>query len=162
MPYRWTISGPTQTLSLWPHRSLPPKGFVIFIAITCGMFLFPLLAVLGSPILWALLPHIGLAVALTWFFLRRSNQIGLHEDLILRADRVTLTHHAPRRPPQTWDANPYWVRVQMHPTDGPVDNYVTLTGNDRTVEIGAFLSPEERETLFSDLQSRLSAVRSAR
>jgi uncharacterized membrane protein len=33
--------------------------------------------------------------------------------------------------------------------------YVTLTGNGRTVEIGAFLSEEERKDLFNELSEAL-------
>ena len=33
--------------------------------------------------------------------------------------------------------------------------YVTLTGNGRTVEIGAFLSEDERKDLFNELSEAL-------
>ncbi len=47
----------------------------------------------------------------------------------------------------------------MHKTGGPVPNYITLTGNGRTVELGgAFLSEEERRTLFNDVQAILILV----
>ena len=43
----------------------------------------------------------------------------------------------------------------MHETDGPVPHYVTLKGMGREVEIGAFLSEEERITLYDDLSAAL-------
>ncbi len=47
----------------------------------------------------------------------------------------------------------------MHRKDGPVENYLTLSGSDRTVEIGAFLSPEERAALYGELQGAFAQAR---
>ena len=156
MPYRWTDNDQTQQLSLWPNRSLSPKGFVTFISITAFMFLIPILAVLGSLVLWMILPHILIALGLAWYFLRRNTADGaLREELTIARDQMTLHRENPRAADQDWSANPYWVRVEMDEAGGPVPNYVTLCGSDREVEIGAFLSPEERIDLFRDLQDRL-------
>ncbi len=40
----------------------------------------------------------------------------------------------------------------MQETDGPVLNYLTLRGGGRTVEIGSFLSEQERPKLAQDLR----------
>jgi len=143
---------PALQLTLWPHRSLPPRGFVWFIGLTAAMAMTPLLAVLGTPALWVLLPYLSGTLALIWYFLRRSNRDGaLREVLRLWHDHVELTRHTPHHPDQSWSANPRWVQIQLHPETGPVENYVTLRGSERTVEIGAFLSPDERLTLYGDL-----------
>lgn len=162
MPYRWTQTDTSRHLRIWPHRSLSPKGFVTFMAITCAMFLFPLSAVLGTPVLWAILPHLILAVGLLWYFLRRSEADGaLREDLALDGARIALVRHNPRGPDQQWHANPYWVQLRLHKEGGPVENYITLKGNGREVEIGAFLSPEERQSLHDDLRDALAQARAA-
>ena len=145
-------NGPARRLLLWPHRSLPPKGFVWFIVITFTMFLMPLTALLGTAALWGMLPFLMGALALIWYFLRRNTRDGhLHEVLTIWHDRVELTRHNPRNRHQQWNANPHWVRVKMRAEGGPVENYITLRGNNRTVEIGAFLSPEERQELHWSL-----------
>ena len=61
---------------------------------------------------------------------------------------------------QDWQANPYWVRVTLHVTGGPVPNYLTLKGDGREVELGAFLSEDERIRLRDDLKTRIAALRS--
>jgi uncharacterized membrane protein len=143
---------PLRRLTLWPHRSLPRRGFAIFILITYAMFMLPLITVLGTKALWGLLPYTLGALGLTWYFLQRSYRDGaLREELTLWEDRVELVRINPRGPRQSWEANPYWVRVSLQPEGGPVEQYLTLRGGDRTVEIGAFLSPGERKTLYSDL-----------
>ena len=151
---------PARRLTLWPHRSLPARGFVWFIAITATLFLLPLMALLGTLALWGLLPFLAGALALIWYFLRRSTADGaLREVLALWQDRAELTRHNPRKPDQHWHANPHWVEVNLQPLGGPVDNYVTLRGNDRIVEIAAFLSPDERKKLYSELTAEFSRAR---
>ncbi len=48
--------------------------------------------------------------------------------------------------------------MDLHPEGGPVENYVTLTGGGREVEIGAFLSEEERLSLFEDLSEKFTSA----
>ena len=159
MPYEWIksdIPGEPTELHLWPYRSLPKKGFVVFIGITAGLVLLPLLAVLGSPILWGLLPFILIALAAIWYFLQRSYKDGeILEELRIWPDRVTLIRHNPRSPTQEWEANPYWVQPVLHPKGGPVEQYLTLKGGPREVELGSFLTPEEREALADELPPAL-------
>ena len=64
----------------------------------------------------------------------------------------------PGRADRIWQANPYWVRVALRP-NGPVEDYLVLTDGRREVELGAFLSPEERVALKDDLERRLGALR---
>ena len=57
---------------------------------------------------------------------------------------------------QEWDCQSYWAKAQMHPTGGPVAHYITLKGKGREVEIGAFLSEDERKALYAELVDALS------
>lgn len=160
MPYQWLPpDGTTERLHLWPHRSLTQRGFVWFIGLTAGLIAVPLMAILGSPVLWALLPFLGAAVWAIWFALRKNGRDrDIVEDLVLSPDLVTLTRHGPGGR-QDWQANPHWVRARLHPTGGPVPNYLTLKGEGREVELGAFLAEEERVALRADLAERLAALR---
>jgi len=162
MPYEWEhFDGPDKTsrapipvarVTLWPHRSLPRRDFARFILITFAMFMLPTLALLGTMALWGLLPFLMGALALTWYLLERSYKDGeLTETLSIWSDRVELVRNNPRATEQRWDANPHWVRIEVLKTGGPVDHYLTMKGNGRTVEIGAFLSPEERVTLSREI-----------
>ena len=175
MPYEWithpiavpdqsgavcVATAPHAELHLWPYRSLPRRGFVWFIAITVGLIGLPVIGLIGSPLLWVLLPFPVVAVAGIWWAIERSFSDGaIREELRLWPDQISLTRHTPRRPVQVWQANPHWVQVGLHPTGGPVEHYVTLRGAGREVEIGAFLSLEERQSLYADLADRLNAHR---
>jgi uncharacterized membrane protein len=157
MPYEWLPSkGPEQHLQLWPHRSLTQTGFVWFIGVTAALIAFPLFGTLGSPVLWALLPFLLAAIWAIWFALRKNGRDrDIVEDLRLAPERISLVRHGPKGQRQDWEANPYWLRVTLHETGGPVPNYLTLKGEGREVELGAFLSEEERVALGGELQARL-------
>lgn len=161
MPYEWTQSDDAwPELHLWPYRSLPRLGFVWFIGGTAALISLPLFAALGTVVLWGLLPFLGAAVAGIWWALNRSYRDGeLTEVLTLAPDRITLIRRAPDGSEQRWDANPYWVAVRLYPAGGRVPQYLTLKGEGREVELGAFLTEEERVALAEDLRERLARRR---
>ncbi|MDJ1007742.1 MAG: DUF2244 domain-containing protein [Paracoccaceae bacterium] len=151
MPYRWTETPTETTLDLWPHQSMTPRGFTWFIGATAALLALPLIALLGSPVVWVLLAFFLATLAALWWALS-ANVAARHsrEALTVSPDRMHLAHLPARGPALEWEANPHWVTVHLH-QDGPVEKYLTLRGNGREVELGSFLSPEEREGLFEDL-----------
>lgn len=167
MPYRWHdpapepgTTAPLARLHLQPFRSLPQTGFVWFIGATAALLAIPLVGLIGSPVLWGLLPFLLAALWAIWHALQRSYRDGeITEELTLWPDRVTLTRDGPRGQRRTWEANPHWVRVTLHETGGPVPNYLTLSGAGRKVELGAFLSEEERIALRPELVHALARIR---
>ena len=155
MPYKWTHTPEARALTLWPHQSLTPRGFTWFIGITAVMLALPLLAVLGSPVVWFLLAFFTAALAGVWRAITANvKDRTRHEALHLGETRVRLEHVQPKGEVLTWEANPHWVTVHLR-DDGPVEKYLTLRGNSREVEIGSFLSREERETLFDEISQAL-------
>ena len=174
MPYRWvteTEGAPEQSgapsavaplarLHLWPFRSLPRIGFVWFIGATAVLLAVPLFGVVGSPVLWGLLPFVLAALWGIWAALQRSYRDGeISERLTLWPDRVTLVRDGPRGQHREWEANPHWVRVTLHAEGGPVPNYLTLSGAGREVELGAFLSEDERRALHAEVRTALARTR---
>ncbi|WP_386680899.1 DUF2244 domain-containing protein [Loktanella sp. R86503] len=160
MPYEWTPEpphdAPDWTLSLWPYRSLLRRDFVLFMGATATIITLPLLTVLGTAVLWALLPFFAIMFTGLWYALNLSYTRGeVLEELRVTADTAQLTRHNPKGPRQDWQANRHWVSVHLHPKGGPVENYITLRGGDREVEIGAFLDAAERLALYDDLKRAL-------
>ncbi len=153
--------GAEYRLSLSPNISMGPRGFARMIALSAGFLALPLLAVLGTPVLWGLLPFAGLALWGLWYALSRNaaERERLHEELRLTHNEIKITRNNPRTPTQHWHANPYWVRLNLQEKGGKVENYLTLEGGGRVVELGAFLSPEERAKLHDDLSLALRHLR---
>lgn len=162
MPYRWTqpdTPDGTAELTLWPHRSLTAEGFVAFFGATALLVSIPLLALVGSAALWILLPFVALGIAGAWYALRRNNRdLDITETLYLSADTLRVERRQRGRATQHWQANPYWVSVQSYADAGPVEHYLTLKGEGREIELGRFLSPEERQSLRGELQEALAGL----
>ncbi len=143
-------------MRLWPHESLPARGMAAFVLTTFTLILIPTLPLLGSPILWGLLPFLLAAVWGIYFALQRNHRARqILEVLTLSGDQATLVRTNPKGDVHEWDCNRYWTEVSKYDEDGPVPHYVTLRGMGREVEIGAFLSEEERIALFDDLRRAL-------
>jgi len=158
MPYNWIrISPDSKTeLHLWPHQSLPAKGYSRIILTAAALISLPLFALLGTVVLWGLLPFLVLALfGLKWALDRNRHDQQILEVLTLTADVARLQRFNPRGKPQNWHCNRYWTTVQLHQNGGPVPKYVTLRGNGREVEIGAFLSEDERMSLYDELMTSL-------
>lgn len=177
MPYEWDIrlteapttdapghaegAAPIARLTAWPYRSLPKRGFVIVIGLAFVLTLIPLMAFVGTIVLWGLLiPGLG-ALAALWWFLDKSYRDGeILEELEIWPDFILLERDGPNGSHASWEANPYWVTLQLHKTGGPVKDYLTLKGAGREVELGAFLSEAERPKLYDELSRTLTLAKS--
>ncbi|MFH5775840.1 DUF2244 domain-containing protein [Paracoccus sp. NGMCC 1.201697] len=165
MPYDWKDTAPEQSgavlyrLEVWPHHSLPRRGFVWVIALTAAGLALPMLSVIGSAVLWGLLPFALIAIWALWHAIERSYHTGPRlEVLELTRSTLVLTRSDHGKPDRVWRTNPYWVRAALR-QGGPVEDYLVLTDGKREIELGAYLSPEERRDLHLDLDARLAALR---
>lgn len=140
-------------MHLWPHQSLPPQGYARFIGVTALLIALPLLSFAGSIVFWGLLPFLLLVLfGLKYALDRNRRDAQVIEVLTLDANEARLERRNSNGTQQSWQCNRYWVTVELHTSDGPVPNYVTLRGAGREVEIGAFLSEEERKALYDELK----------
>ena len=141
-----------------PFAKTQSRAMLLWVvAVLIGL---PLLSVLGSPVLWGLLPFLLLTIAAIWWALERSYRDGeIVEDLTLCPDRINLIRRGPRGMRKDWQANPHWVRVIRHETGGPVPQYLTLSGGGRVVELGAFLTEAERVALKGEIERLLATLR---
>lgn len=158
MPYEWTTQphATRQQMRLWPYQSLPAKGFAAFVLATFTMILIPTFSLLGTKLLWGLLPFVLMAVAgIYWALQHNYKARQIEEILTLDRDTAHLTHRPAKGDDKEWACNRYWAKVLKYETEGPVPHYVTLRGEGREVEIGSFLSEDERIALFDDLQRAL-------
>jgi uncharacterized membrane protein len=147
------------TVELWPYNSLKPKGFVLFLGITFALISIPLFNVLGTKVFWGLFPFLFVTVTGVWFALRKSlNDRQILEQLTLSKEEIILVRQDPSGEQRQWVCSPYWAKLKMYEKDGPVSNYITLTGNGREVELGSFLDEEERKNLYCELSSLLNEL----
>ena len=147
-------------IEVWPYNSLKPKGFVLFLGSTFVLISLPLFNVLGTTVFWGLLPFLLVAFMSVWFALRRSlNDRQILEQLTLSQEEIALVRQNPTGEHKLWVCSPYWAKLKIYKTEGPVSNYITLTGNGREVELGSFLSEDERKTLYEELERLLDGYK---
>ena len=163
MPYKWTTPEPdTHRLTLWPWRSLPLRGFAVIIMMAFLFITVPLYGLLGTVYFWGLLPFVMLALAGLWWALRHTYKTAeILEVLTITRQETRLTHQPRTGTVLEWACNTFWVRAQIYPTGGPVPHYITLTGNGREVELGRFLSEDERAALIKELETTLGDMKTA-
>ena len=147
-------------IEVWPYNSLKPKGFVLFLGSTFVLISLPLFNVMGTTVFWGLLPFLLVAFMGVWFALRQSlNDRQILEQLTLSKEEIALIRQNPTGEHKSWVCSPYWAKLKIYETEGPVANYITLTGNGREVELGAFLSEDERKTLYEELEQLLDGYK---
>ena len=85
---------------------------------------------------------------------RTNKDATLTESLKIWPDLVAVYRKNPRDEDQFWHAHPSFARVHIR-KDYEIENYVTLTGGNREIELGSFLTAEERLKLFEELDRQL-------
>jgi len=145
---------PVYHITLWPNRSLNAVGFrntMILVVVGAGIGITPL--VMATSNLWMLLFGIIPVATLFLFFMRNYRDGRLTEELRIYPNVIAVERREPSGKIHRWHAKPYWVKVRLQ--DEPIEHYLTLEGNQRTIELGAFLSPEERLTLKTEIDDAL-------
>lgn len=149
---------PIYEVRLQPHRSFGWRGLSIVLAIAGVGLALPLIGLAGTSAAWGMLPFLLVPlVALYWALRRNYQDARLNEHLRLWPDLISVVRHETDDKIQTWHANPYWVTLRLH-ENARIEKYITLKGNGREIELGAFLSPWEREKIYEDLNDALSRL----
>ncbi|MEM7211104.1 MAG: DUF2244 domain-containing protein [Pseudomonadota bacterium] len=143
---------PVYKVTLWPNQSLTRPGLQWFMGISAGFLILPLVAISGTAVFWGLIPFLLLAFWGIWYAIRRNGlNLSMSETLWIWRDEVRVERAEPNGARLRWQAEPMKVRIQIH-KDAPIEDYLTLTGSGRIIEVGAFLSPEERVSLASEIE----------
>lgn len=129
--------------------------------ITAFMLSVPMWGIAGTPVFWGLLPFLALAFWGLWFAIRSNGRnLSLTETLWIWRDEVRVERCEPDGRRLRWQADPMRVRLKVH-KDARLEDYLTLTGGSREIELGAFLAPEERVALAEEIERGLTrALRS--
>ncbi|MEL7347121.1 MAG: DUF2244 domain-containing protein [Pseudomonadota bacterium] len=151
---------PFYAVDLWPHRSLSGTGKKRFLWLMTGGFALPLLPLVTTKVIWIpLLFALATLGAVAWALTRNTADGRLVEQVRLWPDEMRVERIEPSGRVLRWSADPYWVRLIIH-EDGRPENYLTVKGGGREIELGAFLSPEERLELAAEIENAIR--RSAR
>jgi uncharacterized membrane protein len=145
---------------LVPHRSLPRWGYVLLI----GGFALAMAAVglafwnMGA---WPVAGFCGLEVFLVWGAFQLNYRSGRRIETV-RLDEATLRidRFGPSGRSRYWTFEPGWVRVSVEQKSLDATRLV-LSSHGRYLQIGAFLTDDERRDLADALGAALVCWRSA-
>lgn len=146
---------PQLRLVLWPHRSLDRRNLPWIVGAAGVALSIPLVPVLGSKGVYVLTAFAGLDLALLYGLILLTYRSGrLRETVSLWPDRLRVERVEPSGAVKAWEANPHWVKIELMQTRR-VKDYLVLSSGGRSIELGAFLTPEERRSLAARLQDGL-------
>jgi len=151
------LAGSDAQLLLRPRRALTAGQFGIVFAILAGAMWAVALATFSQGNVFApafaLLDSALVAVALRWAW-----RLGERYELIAWGERWLEVRRS-TQPEPAFRAHPYWVRLRVARESGQARLLLAACGEE--VEVGAFLSDEERLDLANQLK-QLLAVASGR
>lgn len=147
---------PVYQVRLWPNQSLTPTGIKVFFGVSGGMLCVPLLAVVGTTAFWGLAPFALAALGAVWWAIRRNGRnLSLSETVTIWRDDVRVERRDADGRVRRWQAEPFRTRIRLH-KDARIEDYLTMTGGGREIELGAFLAPEERVALAAEIEAALT------
>jgi uncharacterized membrane protein len=145
---------------LLPHRSLPPRGFHVLMAILALVSLAVGIAFVSIGA-WPVCGFFGLDVGLVYVAFRLNYRAARQrETLRLGADSFTVERIGIRGECQLWRFQPFWLRVVLEErTDH--SNRLLLASHGRSLAIGDFVPPPARRELAGSLREALARWREA-
>lgn len=147
---------PVYQATLWPNQSLTYRGYVIVLIVAGAGLGLPLLGLFGTGVFWLIAAFVIVPfLALRFAFQQNKRALRIEERLQIWRDEVRVERREPDGRILRWQCDPMRLRVHLY-KDGKVEDYLTLAGGGREIELGAFLSPEERVELADEIEAGLN------
>ena len=143
---------------LRPNASLSRRDFQIVMSLF-GLTSFGTGALFLMQGAWPVFGFFGLDVALFYLaFKMNYRQAQRYEIVELVDDKLKITEVSARKVKQETVFNAYWVKVVLQKTADEIGP-LFLTSHGKRVEIGAFLSPDERHDFSQALSGALQKLK---
>lgn len=149
---------PLLDVVMYPHRSLGPTGFLVLMAALCACsFVVGLAFILSGA--WPVVGFLGLDVLVVYVAFRLNYRAArAYETVRLTRGALEITKVDAGGRRRCATLQPYWLAVEI---DDPPDrdSRLTLRSHGRRLEIGGFLTPDEKLDLARALRRALDEVR---
>ncbi|MGO8833900.1 MAG: DUF2244 domain-containing protein [Roseiarcus sp.] len=142
-----------------PHRSLGPRGFRALMIAT-----FAASALVSLPVYlmgaWPVVGFMGLDVlALYLAFRVNFRAAGAYEELRLTPLELLFARVSRRGARREWRFNPAWVRFERVEHEEFGTQRLSLISRGRSLEVGAFLGPDQKAELATRFSRALALAR---
>lgn len=155
-----------ETLTIWPHRSLSPRGFLLVMAALCSLaFCIGLgFFLLGA---WPVIGFLGLEIFVVWFAFKMNYRAAeRRQHLTATPAKLKIENVSPAGETSTTEMPTAWVQVELTPRDEPDTHSrerqkILVRSHGRTAEIGHFLHPAETPKLAREVGQMVERAREA-
>ena len=145
-------------ITLWPHRSLSQRGFVILLA-ALGLLAFVIglgFFLIGA---WPVIGFMGLELGVLYLVFRLNYRDGkASEQLLIHDKGLHLIRISPKGNQDSTSFESHWLRAEIFPQKGKRKT-LALKHHHHIYEIGAFLPPAEKQAVKELINEKLSAAR---
>ncbi len=155
-----------ETLTIWPHRSLSPRGFLLVMA-TLGSLAFCIglgFFLLGA---WPVIGFLGLELLVVWVAFKMNYRAARRrQHLTATASNLKIEDVSPAGNRETTELPTAWVQVELTPREEPkmrsrLQQKVIVRSHGKTAEIGNFLHPAETPRLAREVTRMVERARAA-
>jgi len=156
-----------EQLTIWPHRSLSPKGFAIVMG-----FLASFLFIIGLGFFlagaWPVIGFLGLELLVVWGAFKLNYRSARHlETIQTTTENVTIESEDPAGQRAKTSFPLGWLRVHLSPNTLPPlksrqPQKIILSSHGTHAEIGKFLHPAEKASLSRNIDAMLDRARAVR
>ena len=161
MPPQHAGAGRRARISLWPHRSLPVRGFRLLMAALAGAMLL-VGTVFFAAGAWPVIGFLGLEILVVWMAFRLNYRAAGRRER-LEADRgvFRIERVSPGGKADVTELPLAWLRARLEkpdPARGGMGRLVVSTRG-REAEVGAFLHDSEKRELLPEINAMLDRAR---
>ena len=156
-----------EQLTIWPHRSLSPKGFAILMGVMVG-----LLSLIGLGFFlagaWPVIGFLGLELLVVWGAFKLNYRAAKHRETIHTTTEELMVESQTPAGERAQKSFPIgWLRVSLSSSESPViksrdQQKIILSSHGERAEIGKYLHPAEKAGLSRELDAMIDRARAAR
>ncbi len=142
-----------------PHRSLTPRGFLIFMLCIGGLsFISGITFLLRGA--WPVFGFFGLDVLLVyWAFRANFRAARAYEEVTVTASELTVRKVSHRGGVREWTLNPLWVRLERIVHEEFGIERLSLVSRGQRLTIAGFLGPAEKASFAHALSNALGEAK---
>lgn len=144
---------------LTPHRSLSRTGFLLLMGFVCVVSFVAGLIFLSMGA-WPVLGFFGLdALAIYWAFKVNFHRAAAYEEIAVTPSTLHVRRVTHLGAVSEWSFNPLWVRLDVETDEEYGVERLSLVSRGRSLGIGSFLAPDEKESVAKALTAALNRAR---
>ncbi|TKT82649.1 DUF2244 domain-containing protein [Aquamicrobium sp. LC103] len=144
---------------LTPHRSLGRTGFIVLMATLAAMWL-GIGAFFLSIGAWPVFGFFGLDLVLVYVAFRLNYRAARVRELVsLSRTALDIVKVAPSGKEQSYRFNPFWTRFRVARHEEIGITGMAVEGEGRSVPIGSFLNPDDRESFSAAFGRALATAK---